>query len=277
MINAKYSYRKQSLSDGLQILMFVVAVLIVVIAFAQKESAGPNIPLPGWAGRIFSWSHDQGWWTIPSLTVVGAVAKLWREKLERDWLWYIVQEIIDRIAFEAFLGIGGPAHHRATLFRHQWCWCPTPLRLNWWPWGWGRWPGSGWLVPIVRSGHATQRSRTVFLAPDDADNIEGVVGAVWSDGRELTKRLPRVIDRNATLAEIEAYSRETWVTVAWITQQVAARKGMAASFRGLTIEVKGRKWGVIILDSRDPAALQADLNMPQHAFVVGKLLERTAP
>jgi hypothetical protein len=37
----------------------------------------------------------------------------------------------------------------------------------------------------VRSGHTTQKTKTIFLAPDDAGNAEGVAGQVWASDQTI--------------------------------------------------------------------------------------------
>ena len=277
MINAKYSPWKRFVYGALNVCIYIGGVIVAVLAYLQKDSTEDDAGMPEWVQWIFSWGKKEGWWVILVITVFAAGAKLWRDKLQHDWTWSLIQELVDRIALEAFKGIGGDAHHhRATLFRHQWYWWPIPWRSRFWPWGCGRWPGSGWLVPIVRSGHTTQRSRTVFLAPDDADNVEGVAGAVWASDKEVTVECGKIIDQSATDVEIDSYANKTKVTSAWIRQQINSKKVLYASFRGIPVEVNGRMWGALLLDSRVPqAAANAQLNMSNHAYVLGKLLEKT--
>jgi hypothetical protein len=114
------------------------------------------------------------------------------------------------------------------------------------------------------------------LAPDDADKSEGVAGKIWNQDEEVTITYAKTIDNNAFENDIKEYSQQTHVSVDWIKRQLAAEKTLAASFRGIPVELKGQKLGVLILDSRDPqAAANAKLNLSQSAFILGKLLERT--
>jgi hypothetical protein len=83
-------------------------------------------------------------------------------------------------------------NNRVTIFRRvSWCWRLSEWRATFWPWGYGRGPSSGWLVAAHRSGHATQLSTTVFLAPDDAPQAEGVAGLAWrGEGTHVVSGLP---------------------------------------------------------------------------------------
>jgi hypothetical protein len=112
------------------------------------------------------------------------------------------------------------------------------------------------------------------LAPDDADRAEGVAGKVWQQDKVLVVIADKAIDSSAADGEIEAYANATNVTRQWVRSQLNAGKVLAASFQGIPVEVKGQRWGVLLLDSRDPtAAAKANLNMSNHAYILGKLLE----
>jgi len=55
---------------------------------------------------------------------------------------------------------------------------------------------------------------------------------------------------------------------------------VASAFCGFPIEVKSRKWGVLVLDSREPDAHiapdteQEANNFEMAAYIIGKMLER---
>jgi len=148
-------------------------------------------------------------------------------------------------------------NHRVTLFkRSRLIWWIWPWRSRYSPWGKMRAPWSGWLVPLVRSGHTTQRSRTVFLAPDDADNVEGVVGQVWARDRVIVvEDLPDLCG-NATDQDIAAYALKTWVPDAWVRWRLRSGKQCPRSICGIPVEVNGSRWGVIVLDSYSPDGLK---------------------
>ena len=99
-------------------------------------------------------------------------------------------------------------NNRVTLFKRvAWKWRLKEWRNPLWPWGWWRFPGSGWLVAVNRSGHATQGSSSAFLAPDDAPQAEGVAGRAWrGDG---TIRVPNLPDLSAT--GYVGYLRAIWL------------------------------------------------------------------
>ena len=142
-------------------------------------------------------------------------------------------------------------HHRATLFRYVrfkfWIW---PWRNRYNPWGGIRNPWSGWLVPVSRSGHTTKKTRALFLAPDDADNAEGIAGHVWRcRGIIGPIDLPEV-NKNSPDDEIEAYAKAGFVSSSYVRKQLARGTCNARCISGFPVFKHGRIWGVVVLDSR---------------------------
>lgn len=186
MENPNYSEWKATVHNACDSVILLLGAVAAGLALLQKEEkAGLDWPLG--LEPLAQWLVRNNWWLLLALMAMAALVKIVKERLERTWIWSAVQAVVDRIQAEAFSGQPGYAHHhRATLFRHQkFLWWPFPVRHWLWPWGLGRWPGSGWLVPVIRSGHATQRSTTYFLAPDDADHFEGVAGHIWNSNKEI--------------------------------------------------------------------------------------------
>jgi len=284
MVSSSFGDGKAAWLRRLEWVLGFAAVGIVLLAYFQKFSPADFQKFEPFIRDKLVWVSDEAWWMILSLTTVGAIAKVAKQRLESAWIWSAVKAIIDRIAKDAFKGVDGPQHyHRATLFRHcRYKWWLSPRRHPLWPWGFQgrrRMPCSGWLIPVIRSGGMTQKTSTVFLAPDDADHAEGVAGYVWSmrgEGATVTVTAAQApLDSNASNSDIQQYAKNTRTSEDWVRKQLGAQKVLSASFSGIPIEVKGQTWGVLILDSRDPqAGSQAQINMAQHAFVLGKLLER---
>ena len=74
-------------------------------------------------------------------------------------------------------------------------------------------------------------------------------------------------------ALVTEYARRTWIAPAWLS----TRRQHARSFCGIPVEVKGRLWGVIVLDSRSPDAIDQETSRVYNLIgrYLGKLLERT--
>lgn len=198
------------------------------------------------------------------------------------WVWESVHKLLDKYRGMVFTITDQDAEHehRLTLFRRTccllWIW---PFRCRFWPWGKRRFPWSGWLAPVERSGQTTQRTGTVFLVPDDADNVEGVAGQTWSRNKVVhVKNLPD-LSTTPTPEQIAEYARNTWVSEDWVKQRLRSGKPFSRCLYGVPIEVDGERWGVIILDSRNPDSIKPNspkfsANMKLLPMFLEELLKR---
>jgi GAF domain len=157
---------------------------------------------------------------------------------------------------------GAPLHYnRVTLFKH--------VRFRW---ALCKWPWSGWLIPMERSGHTTQKSRTAFLVPDNADLVQGIAGQTWAQNSVvMVNELPD-LNGSPSPERFDEYARKTWVSVRWLQR----RSQHGRAFCGIPVEVKGRMSGVIVIDSRSPDAIDQEA-VKVYRLVgryLGKLLER---
>ncbi len=209
------------------------------------------------------------WWLIAfSSVTVGATKLLKRTVLIDPWLensivaaldngrqYLINQNVIQNDDFH---------HHRLTLYKRTlFSYRPRPFRKWWWWWGLWRGPFSGWLVPVARSGHTTKKVKSTFLAPDDADSCEGVVGRAWAcDGLIHIDGLPE-INSSSSENEVKAYAKKIWVSEDWVKLKVKQTKPLARSFIGFPIKVNGERWGVVIVDSVRPDGVINPANVSQ--------------
>jgi hypothetical protein len=248
---------------GAQILAGFLVVVVGGIQRANEKSIEEFRSHWVLGADIAGGAQTAAWWLLPLLIIVSGVLGLLRKLIGPPWLWHTVHSYLDTFRDEAFEV--GPDddlhHHRVTLFRHVgWCW-----RFAKWPW-------SGWLVPVERSGHTTQSSISVFKAPDDADNAEGVAGRTWARRRiMMVSNLP---DLGAETSEdaLKRYCEATGISVDWARK----RRPRARSFCGMPVEVKGQLWGVIVLDSRSPNGIKAESQLSYRPLgkYLGKILER---
>jgi len=193
-----------------------------------------------------------------------------------------IREALDRFRSECFPTLPEKTprdDNRASIFQHvQWKWWVWPWRCPFWPWGWRRFPGSGWLSLVHRSGHTTQLSATVFLAPDDAPKAEGVAGRAWrGDGAVRVRQLPnindvqyvswaratwynlmagvggnrdRLISYRETQIRIQQYAKATNTPARAVWQRIRMGKRNPVSILALPLESRdNRRWGVLVLDS----------------------------
>lgn len=213
------------------------------------------------------WSQRHAAVVIFGATVLTGGTHMLRKWIGPPGLWSAVHKLLDYVQQTVFnLQPGDIMHeHRVTLFKHE-SFILGPVR----------WPLSGWLVPVERSGHSTRKTKTIFRAPDDAQNAEGFAGFVWvtngvvhlpSDGGPL---LPSPRD-DANLSE---YCQRTFVSAAVQSIRNKERAAQPLAFCGTPVEVKGKRWGVLVIDStRTRIPSEADKALAFSAKALGALLE----
>lgn len=193
--------------------------------------------------------QDCSWFLTPILIGVFGFSQLVCRMIGPPWIWKAIRTLLDDLRNNAFGDKSNdPLHyHRATLFKH----CRFRFTLRQWPW-------KGWLVPVERSGHTTLHSKTCFLAPNKADQAEGIAGQTWSRRKTLfIQNLPN-LKSNPSDDNISKYARGSWVTEKWVRDH----EHLTRSFCGLPVEVGNNLWGVIVLDSRDRNPI--DRNAEKH-------------
>lgn len=216
------------------------------------------------------------WWSVPGLLLVAYLLKSAAVVVGSTWTWSTMQTVLDDWQKFVFKKPSPLHEHRITLYRHVRFLFPTPRRWRLFSWKQGRWPWSGWLVPMMRSGHVNKRTNAIFFAPDDGKLAEGVVGQTWARNAILEiKDLP-AINTSSTDADVESYASRTWVPADFIRQRLKAGQQCASSFLATPVERKKKIWGVVIMDSSAPKGIRpaSVVRLASHALVIGKLLEK---
>lgn len=181
------------------------------------------------------------WFAVPLLYIGSIAFQAGATAISPPWVWSTVHAILDQLQVHAFKHIEGSLqqHNRVTLFKH--------VR---WRWAWCKWPWSGWLIPVERSGYTTRKTDTAFLAPDDGDRAEGIAGRAWaSDGTVSKSNLPNVTATSPD-EDLKRYADETFISLETLKRRLKANKKVALSLTAFPVEAKNRTWGVLVFDSR---------------------------
>lgn len=234
-----YVYPRLKLAPSF--LALVSAVTTATLKADVRTSTAQYGPYIGGALAVL---QANAWIIILISTLLIIVLNFALRIIGEPWRWNAIQLVLDRFRDSVYLKSfpKDPIHHhRVTLFKHV----PFSAQINKWPW-------SGWLVPMARSGHTNQNSNTIFMAPDDADKAEGVAGLAWASKRtESISLLPEI---NSSIDEITLlkYSRATNVTPETIKVRLSKRRSNPRSLIAIPIEVNSRVRWIIVLDSRRP-------------------------
>lgn len=213
------------------------------------------------------------WWSVPSLTVIAGIFTFFKTHFGTSNSWSAVTLLLEEyrtVIFQSREGFETDAshHNRVTLYKHvKWRWMVCA-----WPW-------KNWMVPVSRTGHTTQTWRIPrFLAPTgDPDNARGVAGQAFAtNSTVIVPNLPE-IGPSATNKSIKTYAKKGFVDEKWVRKK--QKKGCSIrSLVGVPIEVKGKPWGSIVVDSRHPDAITdvESIQTPEFsrlARLLSKLLE----
>ena len=165
------------------------------------------------------------------------------------WAWDSVKVLLDEFREHVFYGKKSQvfAHSdRVTLFkfgwRFRWCIFPTP----------------DWLFTVERSGHMTRRKRVWFRVKDDGHSLQGVAGETWGKGSTiLVEDLP-LLRTGSQEHHFLDYAKKAFTEPRKISKKIKANKTVARSLCGIIVEVSGRPWGVIVIDSANPKLVTQD-------------------
>lgn len=243
----------------------------VGIILAACSKADPSHIPREWAGLavIVAWLKNWSPVLAPALGGVAGVCALLRKQIGEPWVWSAIHEFLNNYRDYVFAAEASDPkdHHRVTLFRHvKWYQWPCIIRRTL----------DSHLMPVERSGHMTQRSDTVFRAPDDPSRTQGVAGQTWRVFQTVTINELPDLHADGSQANINEYARRTWNKPEWVRMRLQKNKQLARSFCGIPIRVKGKEWGLIIIDSRSSTAIQRNSNGVYDLMgrTLGKLLER---
>ncbi len=213
---------------------------------------------------FFNKFNENMWWAFPAVLVLAPVFEFIRRWAERQVLWPLVKALLEDFRSKLYPSNLDGAHvHRVTLFKHS-SWV---LRKKFF-----KSFGFGWVYILERTGHTTQNSRTVFRAANDPDKAEGVAGSTWAFNRvSYFEDLPD-LSGNPSDRAIAEYAKKTSCPI----DEIRVRKPRSRSLCGIPVEVRGRVWGVLVIDSRN-VKLPKEM-IETHYFLVakslGRLLER---
>jgi len=196
-------------------------------------------------------------------------------------VWRTMQAQIDMLQKVVFADFANDLNdnHRVTLFRYKkWSWSRfktlTGLVESIKK---GSWPGSGWLVPVIRSGHTGKDTNVIFWAPDSGGKAEGVAGRSWSSDHSVDySDLPN-ITKNSNKENKDKYCQRCNME-RWILDDYC-EKGRSLARHILAYPVRtrsGERWGVLVFDSMSENGV--DAKSAQDAFEkvidpIGILLE----
>lgn len=207
--------------------------------------------------------QDAAQLAFPALLISVPIVESFRRKLEKKTLWPLVKEILDE--FRKQLYEKNELHlHKVTLFKR----CGWVLRARYFQsFGWG------WLKVIQRSGHTSQNSRRVFFAPNDQDKAEGVAGLAWAWNSVVYREdLPNLKNGVPSERSLKQYADDSNYPLELVRKTLPSSRAIC----GIPVEVGGKVWGVLVVDSRQAKLPKEKIEQhyPLVARFLGRILER---
>lgn len=223
---------------------------VVVVVVSRVLDLPPPEEESSWA-TVLAFIQEYGWWAILLSIVAGEGGILWIDSRESSMVTNALNAILKEFRDELFGDAAGQeGDHRVTLFQYRkTCW-----RAIWYgpglPWG-------GWLVPVARPGRASQRSHSVFRAPDDPSKLKGIAGKAWGANNRAYEDfdLPDMSEIGNPEGNplVDEYAKRGNVARWWVRRRLKKKRLLARSIMGFTVEQPdGTAWGVLVLDSKDP-------------------------
>ena len=216
---------------------------------------------------------------IVALFFYSLLAKRAGDPWIREKIQYLIDGVRDRL-YEDF-GTDRLDEHRVTLFKRTgfaWKICRPGSRKHW-PYGAGYFPWSGWLMPVLRSGHTAQTSSSAFLAPTSGElshKVNGVVERAWASKNTIVVDNLNEIRQDSALRTKENYARKTFCDIDWVERCLDQKRQPPRSIGAIPIEVHGKIWGALVLDSKAPHGVTNEkiANFKLTAGMIGQLLEK---
>lgn len=234
---------------------------------------------PYYAAHTIAWLQSYSfpiWLSLGILSILGWLLR-WRGD---PWIWDKLQVLLDKFQEIAFSSYANHIkdHHRVTLFKYKkWHWrISTPMTKGTWPWTKDRLPWSGWLIPILRSGRTSQKTKAVFMAPDNGNLAEGVAGKAWvANNIIVAPNLPN-LSSSSSDQQIARYAKRTTCPAPIVKDYVARGRDLPRSIGAIPIEVNNVPWGVLVLDSREEKGVTPELLNSYTLIVnsISQLLEK---
>lgn len=194
------------------------------------------------------------------------------------WVIEKIQYILDRYQDQVFGGNETPSdHERVTIFQYKkFCFLRSHWSKKWFlPVRPHHFVGS-YLVPYLRSGHLSKKTKTCFWVPDDSDRSEGVAALAWTRRKAVLQRELPQIHSTSSDNNIRKYSDRTNCPFDMVKCYKLAGKILPRSLAAIPLEKNGKMWGVLVIDSRSPDGVtdQAIYDYSLTIGLIGQLLER---
>lgn len=237
-------------------------------------------PIKSW---LIESLQDAALWIYLAI-ILTMIACFFVKKTGNPWVSDKIKFILDQYQIKSIQkGHNEPQdHHRVTLFKktvcfgHRWRQCLTQTCSK-------KIPFLGdYLVPEIRSGHISQRSKTKFYISDKSSQTEGVAGKAWCTDEAVIRANLAPIHTPENENDIEdkknraqEYAKATKCPEHMLQKYIQENENPPLSIAAIPVRVRGQIWGIIVLDSQNPQGVtQESVDHYQLTVaIIGQLLE----
>lgn len=236
-LNRLFDVSKAKVRDWIRRVVLVVDTLLVaflgIVQFCNPLEQEIWLPFAG----LIKWLYENRFSVAVVIVLVQLGCRIigWvisrRERFSDEGL----HSILDYVVRRHFKKQDTENHvYRATVFSVRSCW-----------------PFGSWLGIAGRSGNRYPKRTTVFsIDPNSKEHNTGIAGeCCWRNGQTIIRQLPDASETNCPPEVIDDY-----LTLGFSDRQEFKTMNVRSRvFLATGIRVKGKVWGILILDTTDPS------------------------
>lgn len=232
-------------------LVLFIAVESGLTKLPIKDMSSWQVP---WLVDLYSFVQWQatthGWWLILAATAGVTISLQFQRMIGSPEVWDVLHALLSSTQGLVFAGPGYEVadYHRVTLFRTR-CYRNKADVIGLFRQLFQCKPR--YLVPIVRSGHTSQKTKAYFSIGDGEHDCMGVAGQCWFRDQIVSCWNLPDLHSDPSEANIAAYARDSFAHADLIRCRLPAARAILAA----PIQIRQEHWGVLVFDSRNPAQI----------------------
>lgn len=226
----------------------IASWLVVFVGIESGLSRLPQKDNLGWFYSFLQWqANEHAWWLILASTAIIGACIHSQKLIGSPEVWDVLHALLCGTQSLVFGNVGYEVidYHRVTLFR---CRCyRNKLDI----FGMIRQLFQckpRWLVPVIRSGHTSQKTKAYFSIGGSESECLGVAGKCWFRNQIVSVWNLPDLHNGLTETKILEYARDSYA----YPELIKNRLPRARSILAVPVQLKQELWGVLVFDSRNP-------------------------
>lgn len=273
MINLETTRKKYTLGHAILWMSGIIWTLLLAAIDYQEHPIVQKFPL---LRASTDWTNSNLIELTLSTAIFFVFGKLLSRK-QKSICWSALKAQLNTLQRYVCTNSGNEIHdnNRVTLFRYKKI-CVQAVRVKSFASMWkdGCWPWTGWLVPVLRSGHTSQNTNALFWVPDDGRKSEGIAGQCWSQNNTVyIDKLPNV-NSNTSLSNRDKYARKSNMPIDMVKRYIDNSRPLARSIMAIPLlDSSSELWGVVVVDSVSGDGIDTKQAMEAFKFIADTIGE----